>query len=243
MLVVARTGRSGFSIIVGILVFSIVALAATVVNAQSRNLAEGFSALQRGSTVAIMPPDVELYSISAGGVPEPKADWTDSAQTHIQNALTRKSDELGLSTKTISESDGDDLAEISTLHAAVARSISLHHMQGGNFTLPTKNGKLDWSLGEAVHPLRAKTGADYALFVWLRDSYASTERKVAMVAMAFLGVGLGGGRQVGYGSLVDLRTGQVMWFNQLLRGSGDLRETDPSIETVNALLDKFPVSK
>jgi hypothetical protein len=31
-------------------------------------------------------------------------------------------------------------------------------------------GVLDGSLGDAVKPLKAKTGADYALFVWIRDT-------------------------------------------------------------------------
>ena len=33
--------------------------------------------------------------------------------------------------------------------------------------------------------------------------------------MALLGVGLAGGSQTGYASLVDLRTGRVVWFNNL----------------------------
>ena len=37
---------------------------------QSKHLAPGFSALTLGSKVAIMPTDIELFSISAGGVLE-----------------------------------------------------------------------------------------------------------------------------------------------------------------------------
>ena len=74
----------------------------------------------------------------------------------------------------------------------------------------------------------------------MRDSYASTERKVAMVAMAVLGVAATGGRQVGYATLVDLETGQVLWFNRLSRASGDLREEKSAAESVDALLAGFP---
>lgn len=208
--------------------------------ADSKNLAPGFSGLKKGALVTVMQPDVELFSISAGGVPEPKADWTDSAIKHVQEALNQKSAELDLKTRELSEDEADELAEINTLHAAVARSIALHHLTAGNLSLPTKDGKLDWSLGDAVQPLRQKSGADYALFIWMRDSYASAERKVAMVAFALLGVGIAGGVQTGYASLVDLRTGQVLWFNKLLRGTGDLREAEPARETVMALLKDFP---
>ena len=224
-------------------VLCLVFLGAGTASAQSRNLAPGFSGLPKGAVITVMQPDVELFSISAGGVQEPKADWTEAALKHVQGALGGKATELGWATKELAESDADDLAEVNALHAAVARSIALHHMTAGNFALPTKDGKLDWSLGEAVNPLHDKAQSDYALFIWMRDSYASAERKFAMVALALLGVGIPGGFQVGYASLVDLRSGQVLWFNQLIRGSGDLREAEPARETVGALLQNFPKAK
>lgn len=223
--------------------FLVLALAAVApAQAQSRNLAPGFTSLAKGAKILVMPPDVELFSISAGGVPEPKADWTEAAHAHVHKALSGKSASLGLKTQELAENDADELAEVNALHAAVARSIALHHMGGGALALPTKDNKLDWSLGDAVAPIRARSGADYALFIWMRDSYASAERKVAMVAMAFLGVGIVGGMQTGYASLVDLRSGRVMWFNRLMRGSGDLREADAADETVKTLLAQFPES-
>ncbi|MFX6865361.1 hypothetical protein ABTH66_19220, partial [Acinetobacter baumannii] len=87
----------------------------------------------------------------------------------------------------------DEIAEPMPLHAAVARSIALHHATGGGWSLPTKGGKLDWSFDDALRDLQARSGADYGLFIWVRDSYASAERKLAMVGLALLGVGLTGG--------------------------------------------------
>lgn len=217
-----------------------ITFASSLAHAQSKNRAPGFSNLGKGSSMLVMTPDVELYSISAGGVIEPKADWTETAQRYLQEALKKKMSEMSLNTQFLSEKDSDTFADINSLHAAVAQSISLHHMSGGNLKLPTKNDQLDWSLGDAVIPIREKLGADYALFVWMRDSYASNERKAAMIALALLGVGIGGGMQIGYASLVDLRTGQVLWFNRLMRGNGDLREHDPAAETLNTLLTEFP---
>lgn len=211
--------------------------------ADSRNLAPGFSKIPDGATLLLMPPDVELFSISAGGVPEPKADWTEAANGFIQKALDQKSAGMGLKVKGLSDAEADDLAEINSLHAAVARSIALHHIQGGNLALPTKNSQLDWSLGNAVKPLRDRSGADYALFIWVRDSYATAERKAAMFALALLGVGVAGGIQTGYASLVDLHSGKVMWFNRLLRGTGDLRDAVSAGETMKELLAQFPDPK
>ena len=216
---------------------------AGLAQAQSRNLAPGFNTLPNGSTVVIMTTDIELFSISGGGVIEPKADWTEAASKHFKAALIAKKQALGLTTTELSEKDADELAEINTLHAAVARAISMHHFGTSSFNLPTKQGKLDWSLGDAVRAIKQKTGANYALFSWIRDSYASSERVATMVVLALLGIGVGGGTQLGYASLVDLDTGQVLWFNRLLRSSGDLREAGKATETLNALLDNFPIAK
>ena len=211
--------------------------------AQSKNLAPGFTNLANATKVVIMPIDIELFSISGGGVHEPKADWTEAASKHFKLALLEKQRSFGLKTAELSEEDADDVAEVNALHAAVARSIAMHHFGIASLQLPTKDGLLDWSLGEAVRPVKQKTGADYALFSWVRDSYASSERVATMIVMAAFGVGLVGGMQIGYASLVDLNTGQVLWFNRLVRSSGDLREADKAGETLEALLSGFPVGK
>jgi hypothetical protein len=211
--------------------------------AQSKNLAPNFSARPQESKLVVVPVDIELFSLSAGGVTEPKADWTQNATKHFNSSLKAKSNLLGANVSNLQESDLDEFAELNSLHGAVATSVFIHHMLAAAGGLPTKEGKLLWSLGDAVKPLREKTGADYALFTWVRDSYASAERKAAIVVMAVLGVGLAGGTQIGYASLVDLKTGQVVWFNNLARGSGDLREEKPALETVEALLKGFPAAK
>ena len=220
----------------------VVALAAWVAlapgEARAQNLAPGFTHLPKDAMVVIMPMDIELFSISAGGVIEPRADWTEAALGHFRRAAQAHKEKLGLRTMQLSEALADEFAEINSLHAAVAQAIALHHFAAPK--LPTKEGKLDWSLSDAVEPIRKATGARYAFFTWVRDSYASAERKAAMIGMALLGVGLTGGMQTGYVSLVDLETGRVVWFNRV---RGELREAGPATETVNALLSSFPVAK
>ena len=220
---------------------------------ESRNLAPGFSTLPKGTKVVVMPLDIELYSISAGGVVEPKADWTETAHKNFRDALLARKGIQGVELVTLGEKDADDFVDINALHGAVARAISLHHFGSPSYYLPTKQGKLDWSLGESVRAIKEKTGADYALFSWVRDSYASTERQVTAAATAIattiltLGrvVPVGGmtGQQLGYASLVDLNTGQVLWFNRIQRNSGDLRDPAKAAGTVEALLEEFPAVK
>lgn len=219
-------------------------LAAFSVQAQepSRHLAPGFTTRPADSTIVVLPADMELFSMSAGGVVEPRDDWTKAAQRNFATALAAQGPRLGPHVRTMDAAQAEEFAEVTALHRAVADAISLHH-RGGWMELPTKRRALDWSLGDAVKPLKERTGADYALFTWMRDSYASSERKLAMVMLAALGAISVGGEQVGYASLVDLNTGRVVWFNQLNRMSGDLREPKPAVETVETLLKGFPGMK
>lgn len=218
--------------------------------AQSRNLAPGFSALPVDAKVIVAPIDVELFLVTGGGVAEPKADWTESATKHMKTAFGAKAQTMKLGMADMDGKIADDNADLLHLHAAVARSISQHHY--GFVKLPTKDDKLDWSFGDSLRPLQQSTGARYALFTWVRDSYASAERKAMMAVVGVLSllatggtnmVVLGGGVQTGYATLVDMETGQVLWFNQLVSSTGDLREIEPAKATVDALLKDFPAAK
>jgi hypothetical protein len=216
----------------------VLGLWAAVAAAQS-NLAPGFTKLPPNSIVALMPADVELFEVSAGGVVAPRADWTAVANTNIMTDLRARRVKAGSRAVEITGEQDETVEALNNLHGAVSRAIVVHHF--GSLKLPTKDGKLDWTLGPDVAKLREKSGADYALFTWVRDSYASAERKAMMVVGAVFGVGMGGGMQQAYASLVDLRTGQVVWFNQIVRTTGDLREPDPAKETIDALLKGFPL--
>ena len=203
------------------------------------HLAPGFQSRPAASRLLVLPADIELYSISAGGVAEPRADWTAAAQRNFGAALEARRARLGADFQQLEASQAEEFAEIVTLQRAVAQAIAMHH-DNGMMSLATKGDRLDWSMGDAVRPLQERTGADYALFTWIRDSYASGERKALMLGMALLGGISVGGEQLGHALLVDLKTGRVVWFNELNRMTGDLREPAPARETVEALLRDFP---
>jgi hypothetical protein len=239
---IARLRAARLWCVVGLLA-PLTLLLAPAAWAQSRYLAPGFEALPAGEKAVLMPVDVELFELSGGGVPEPKADWTANAQKLMNQTLKQRLQGFKLEFTAMDDKGADEFAEQVGLHAAVARSIALHHGVAGVWALPSKQGKLDWSFDDAMRPLQAKIGARYGLFIWVRDSYASAARKAAMAAFAILTLGRGilaGGAQVGYASLVDLQTGQVLWFNRLARGSGDLREEKSAGETIDALMSGFP---
>jgi hypothetical protein len=190
--------------------------------------------------VVLMPPDVELSELTVGGLLEPRAEWTQQAIAHVTVALQ---EELLTKRKRLVPyvAPADDPAEqhsenqILKLHDAVGGAIIVHKLLP-NRQLPTKEGKFDWTLGEGVMRLRERHDAHYALFVVFRDSYASPGRVAFMVGAALLGVGVRGGTQVGFASLVDLRNGDVVWFNRLIDPAGDLRTLEPARQAVKSLL-------
>ena len=208
--------------------------------AASKYLAAGFTQLPRAAKVLVMPVDVELFSLSAGGVAEPRADWTATALGHLNRAMSGKVTRSGLDAVLMDEVAADEFAEQIGLHAAVARSIALHHGIGGTWALPprkvastgrstTRCGRFRPGPAPATRSSPGSataTPAPSARRRWWRWRSSASD--------------LAGGSQVGYASLVDLETGRVLWFNRLARASGDLREEKAASESLDALLIGFP---
>jgi hypothetical protein len=209
-------------------------------------LAPGVESLPADAKVVIAPIDIELYTLSAGGQREPRADWTDAAKRHIASALRAWANSAHLAAFDMDAKTADEHAELLQLQDTLVDALVTHHT--GAVRLPAKAGRLEWSFGSALRPLQQATGARYGLYTYVRDSYASSERKavigaVAVVSAAVSGGALAlltGGEQSAYAMLVDLQTGQVMWFNELVRLNGDLREAAPAADSVKALLAEFP---
>ena len=204
--------------------------------------ADGLTPPTPGSTVLMMTPDVELYEMQASGILEPKTEWTKQAKTHVVAALNKQIQNSGA--KIIQYRSPASLEReqahhrLLSLHRAVGGAIRQHRV--GILALPSKQGRLDWTLGPGVQALREEYDADYAFFLHVRDSYASAGRGAVVLAGILLGVPVAGGQQLGFVSLVDLRTGQVVWANQTF-GGGDIRTPEPANKVVQDLLTEFPI--
>jgi hypothetical protein len=205
----------------------------------------------------VLRPDVTVGSITTGGMVEPRADWTEQARRSIIEAL--KAQQAGRGGKlTIVEHRNEvpgvtaqELADMERLNFVVDQSIVLHKYLGEY--LPTKRGKgLDWTLGQDAVKLGQKSGYDYALFLHAEDQVASGGR----IALGILGLAgcfigfcapnVGGQQQLDYASLVDLKTGEVVWFNVVQAGSqipgikfGDLRTPQGAAQMVDRLLNRM----
>lgn len=199
------------------------------------------AALGQGARVLLVEPDIELTELLGSGVQQPRADWTQAARGHVDVALRSALQQRGAQLASYHPPQDPQLAarqrQAILLHQAVGTSILLHRHFG--VPLPHKGKAFDWSLGPGVRTLDAD--ARYALFVFVRDSYASGGRKAMMAVGLLLGVGVSLGQQVGFASLVDLADGRVVWFNLLNAQTGDLRDADGARASVAKLLDGVPL--
>lgn len=216
-----------------------------------------FTPPQGNYKLLVLRPDVTVGSLTTGGMVEPRADWTDQARANIIAALRAQQASRGGKAQFIqrrNELPGvspDELADVERLNYAVAQSIVIHKYLGDY--LPTKRGRgLDWTLGEDAVRLGQKTGYDYALFLHAEDQVASTGRiALGVIGLAGCFVGfcapnVGGANQLDYASLVDLKTGEVVWFNVVQAGSqvpgikfGDLRTPEGAAQMVERLLGRM----
>jgi hypothetical protein len=148
--------------------------------------------------------------------------------------MVKAGDDLGV--------DPASLADLESLHRAVGTSIRIH--KHGGLALPTKQGVFDWTLGDDAVRFGRATGYDYALFLHAEDSFASSGR-VALQAVGFLGCMVGacmmptGGQQGAFASLVDLKTGKLVWFNTLSSSVGDIRTQEGADTMIERLLDRM----
>ena len=216
-----------------------------------------FTPPQGDYKLLVLRPDVTVGSITTGGMVEPRADWTDQARASIVAALREQQAARGGHVQIIEHRNelpgvsAEELADVERLNAAVDESIVIHKYLGDY--LPTKRGRgLDWTVGDGAIQLGRKTGYDYALFLHAEDQVASTGRIVLGVLGAagcivgFCAPNIGGATQLDYASLVDLKTGEVVWFNVVRAGSqvpgikfGDLRTPQGAAQMVERLLGRM----
>jgi hypothetical protein len=232
-----------------------IALSACVQTKQYADLQ--FTPPQGDYKLLVLRPDVTVGSLTTGGMVEPRADWTDQARAAIVAALRAQQATRGGKLTIIEHRNelpgvsAQELADVERLNAAVDESIVVHKYLGDY--LPTKRGKgLDWTLGQDAVRLGQKTGYDYALFLHGEDQVASRGRVVLGVLglagciVGFCAPNIGGAQQLDYASLVDLKTGEVVWFNVVLAGSqvpgikfGDLRTPQGAAQMVERLLGRM----
>ena len=190
--------------------------------------------------ILLMPVDIEICELTIAGMCEPSASWTQSSKENIiisfeeilntRNAILKKYNK---------NQQNDEIIQLIKLHTQIGQEII--NNEYGAFELPTKK-EFNWTLGKKVKLLKQKNNSDYAIFIFFRDQYSSTERVIYSIitAVLFPGIIPIGGSQIAFASLVDLNNGEITWFNGYYRSFGDVRDLENARNTVNKLFEEFP---
>lgn len=194
-----------------------------------------------GARIVLMTPDVQLAVLTASGMTEPRADWSKQARENlaaqVENQL--KARRHGYSLADPEEAMAGRAGQLLRLNSTVGAAIMTHSY--GLYPLPTKPS-FDWTLGDGAQTLSQTYGADYALFFSGAGAYASEARVATAVGLALLGVSVPLGQQVVTASLVDLRTGKVIWFNMAVAGpAADMRKPDGAASLVESVFKTLPL--
>lgn len=224
---------------------------------------DGFELPDEGTfKIVVFRPDVHVGSLKVGGIDEPNAEWTEQARANIQSVLIARAASFNANMEFIDELEGENaelLNDYRALFEAVSGSIFQHVTMNDKLETKLREEKvgegpnarvrkvlkLDWALGPGTARLKEVTGADYAMFVFTHDAYGDSGRKAAQ-ALGMLGCLIGAcvivqaGVHTGYAGLVDLNTGDIVWFNTDLGMGGDPRESEGAEKRVGQLMEGFP---
>jgi len=207
----------------------------------------GFKPPQGNYRLIVMQPDISVGVLTAGGGFEHREDWTKQARDHVLTALRKQQANRGgnttiADTRETAGGDAEMVADLYWLHTAIGRAIRIHKYSPQ--ALPTKKDRFDWTLGMDAVAYGAQTHYDYALFLHAQDSFSSGGRVALQMASA-LACGFGvcvmptGGMQQAFASLVDLKSGQIVWFNTLAATAGDIRTAEGAKKMVDELLGEM----
>jgi hypothetical protein len=223
---------------------------APVANAKAYSATDYSMPVGRSVKVALLQFDVQTSTMQLGSLSQPDADGTLEARRNLTIALGDALSSRGYAFNVLAPKTEPELRLVQNyvaLHRTVAFSI-LESMWG--YKLPTKKrvGKgyvSDWTMGAQIRLLGKMAGATHGLFLFSRDDFASDGHKAIQMA-GLLGcvVGacalMGGGSHVAYISLVDLETGQIVWFNVERRAGGDPRDAQGAAKRIAQLMATLP---
>lgn len=200
--------------------------------------------------VVLLPIEVTVSEISAGGMIEKVPEWTEIGHQNIEMALRRMaSDQLKIELIKLADlTEGEQL--VLNQHLALYQRVGPDAFLFSLSQDPAwkhKKDNFDYTLGPGLKFLRDKTGADVALILVGQDYISSSGRKALMVfgmiAAAAVGVVVvpQGAPAFVSSALVNLNDGELLWINFSGRaGSADLRKQEDAYLLISEMLASFP---
>jgi len=194
-------------------------------------------------TVRLVPPDIKVYELTAGGVPEWKDDWSAGATQNIIDSAVKNFQAKGIqvSQGPIPGEVENEFADIMSLYRAANASMKAYAI--GKNAFPTRAG-LDYSVGP-VQPVLEKTGSDALLIISGRDSISSAGRKALMTTGVIMGILTGfvaipGGGSTSVEAALIGPSGKILWYKPKADGTSDLRDVDSSRKFMGDIFADLP---
>lgn len=197
--------------------------------------------------VVLLPVDIDVYEMSAGGVREEVPEWSDIAEENVRNALLLSKDPEGeccvtreVDSSSLTEGERDILEE----HLALFNSVAANAMWTD---LPTNSAwhfkaqHFDYTLGNGLAFLKTRYGIDAGLVIFGEDVVSTAGRKTTAVVGALVGVYVPLGHSSLVAGLVDFETGDLLWLNHTVStGDADLREHESVLDLARELMAGYP---
>ncbi len=192
-------------------------------------------------TIAVLPPDIRISSLSAGGVEELREDWSTTGRDNVIKALQAhfKDQPVSIKLVPVDPEVRDTVAELRPLFRAVSLSV-LHHTYSTH-PFMTKLDRFEYSVG-SVERITQKAHADAVLLAYGFDEISTGGRKALHAVGTILPFvpRTSSGTTGLCAALVD-PAGTILWYNIEARTGGyDLREPQGASNFVRVTLVNFP---
>ncbi len=197
---------------------------------------------QRPKKLLLLPPQMFVGEISAGGVVQKQEDWTKQASENLLNAaesVLRDKQFHTLRLPKLDEASMEIVESHSGLYDRLALAIYIYG-RGNDSAWKHRHQAWDYTLGDGLAFLRDKTGADTALFFIGTDLISSSGRKAAFAAGLFLGIVMPLGQSFITVGLADLKTGDIRWMSYDQSMSLDTREPNEAEKLLRDFFSTYP---
>lgn len=199
---------------------------------------------ERPKKILLLPPQMFVAELSAGGVIQKQDDWTRAASENLLAATETYFREQGSRFETVRMPllEGEDADRVEShigLYDRVAYAIYIYG-RGLDNGWQHKKAEWDYTLGGGLAFLREKTGADAALIFTGTDIISTGGRKAAFAVGLMLGIAIPVGQSFISVGLADLKTGEIRWMSYDQSMTLDSRDPTAVQELVKDFFASYP---
>ena len=221
---------------------SVPALAIAAYSAVNPKLAT-LSQDERPKKILLLPPQMFVAEMSAGGVIQRQDDWTKEANENLTAAAETYFRESGhFEAVRMPMLDGEAAETVESHIGLYDRLAFAIYIYGRGLDNGWQHKKTEWdyTLGNGLAFLREKSGADTALIFTGADIISSGGRKAAFAVGLLLGIAIPIGQSFISVGLADLNTGEIRWMSYDQSMTLDSRDPAAVQELVKDFFISYP---